>query len=102
MKLTNHILRTFSAGFVLLLSAQAANAQQVCTVHDKAVVQLAKQFDEQVAGRGLATNGKRMLELFVSETGSWTLLASDPSGSSCVVASGQAWQKLARPLGDPA
>lgn len=102
MKSAKHILKAGSAAFVLLLSAQAANAQQACAVRNEAVVQLERQFDEQVAGRGLAANGQRMLELFVSETGSWTLLVSDPNGRSCVVASGEAWQGQVLALGDPA
>lgn len=102
MKSANQVLRTIAAAFALLLAAQAANAQQACTARDEAVVQLEKRFDEQVAGRGLAANGKRMLELFVSETGSWTVLVSDPGGRSCLLASGEGWQALARALGDPA
>ena len=102
MKTANQVLRTFVAAFALLLTAQAANAQEVCTVRDAAVVQLEKQFGEQVAGRGLAANGKLMLELFVGETGSWTVLVSEPDGRTCILASGKAWQGLARVLGDPA
>lgn len=101
MKTANRVLRTFAAAFALLLTAQAAHAQQVCTMRDVAVAQLEKQFDEQVAGRGLAANGKLMLELFVSETGSWTVLVSEPDGRSCVLGSGEAWQGLARVVGDP-
>ena len=102
MKTANRVLRTFAAAFALLLTAQAANAQQVCAMRDTAVVQLEKQFDEQVAGQGLAANGKLMLELFVSETGSWTVLVSEPNGHTCILASGKAWQGVARVLGDPA
>lgn len=102
MKSADRILKAVSAGLIFLLSVQAANAQQACRVRTEAVVQLERQYDEQVAGRGLAANGQRMLELFVSETGSWTLLVSDPSGRSCVVASGEAWQGLTLALGDPA
>ena len=70
-------------------------------MHDKAVLQLEKQFKERVAGRGLAENGKQMLEFFVSEKGSWTVLVSDPSGRSRVVASGESWQGNTLILGDP-
>ena len=56
----NSVMKTLTAIAVasaLLLSAQAANAQQVCAPHDKAVLQLEKQFAEQVVGRGLTPNG---------------------------------------------
>ncbi len=102
MKHTSQVLRAITAAFALFLSTQAANAQQACSSHDEAMLQLEKQFSEQVAGRGLATNGKQMLELLVSETGSWTVLVSDPRGRSCVVASGENWQAKTLVLGDPA
>ena len=95
------VLTAFAAASALWLSTQTANAQQVCTPRDKAVSQLEKQFDEQVAGRGLAENGKRMLEVFVSEKGSWTLLASDARGRSCVMASGESWRGVEQLVGEP-
>lgn len=102
MKQANPISKAVIAGVALLISANAANAQQVCTVRNEAVVLLEERFDEQVAGRGLAGDGQQMLELFVSETGSWTVLVSDTQGRSCVLASGESWQAKPLVLGDPA
>ena len=90
------------AACALFISAPSANAEQVCAARDKAVMQLEKQFEERVSGRGLATNGKRMVELFVSEVGSWTVLVSEPTGRSCIVASGDSWQGIKQLFGDPA
>ena len=86
----------------LFTSAPSANAEQACAPRDRAVMQLEQQFEEIVSGRGLAANGRRMLELFVSETGSWTMLVSDPNGHSCVAASGDNWQGIKQFVGDPA
>ena len=74
-----------------------------CRPHapDKAI-QLEKQFRELVSGRGLAANGKRMIELLVSEKGSWTVLISDSNGRSCVMAGGENWQGVKVLVGDPA
>ena len=90
------------AAAVLFISASTANAQQICAPRDRAVMELEKGFEEKVFGRGVAANGKRMLELFVSATGSWTVLVSDPRGQSRVIASGGNWQGLKRLAGDPA
>ncbi len=90
------------AASALFLSASSANAEQFCAPRDRAVMQLEKQFEELVSGRGLAANGKRMIELFVSEKGSWTVLISDPNGRSCVMASGENWQGITVLVGDPA
>ena len=96
------IIFSLIAASVLFLSVSSANAEQFCAPRDKAVVQLEKQFGEFVSGRGLAVNGKRMIELFVSEKGSWTVLISDPKGLSCVVTSGENWQGINVVFGQPA
>ena len=96
------IISSLIAASVLFLSATSANAQQVCAPRDRVVVQLKKQFEEEVSGRGLTVNGKKMIELFISEKGSWTMLISDPQGRSCVVASGEYWQGITALVGDPA
>lgn len=96
------IIFSLIAASALFVSASSANAQQFCAPRDTAVAELEKQFEEKVFGRGLAVDGRRMIELFVSETGSWTVLASDPNGHSCVMASGEDWQGLTVSVGDPA
>ncbi len=85
----------------MFISASSVNAEQICVPRDKAVEQLGKQFEERMSGRGLAANGERMIELFVSKKGSWTVLASEPSGLSCIMASGESWQGIKVPVGDP-
>ncbi len=96
------IIFSLIAASALFISASSANAEQFCAPRDGALVQLEKQFEEKVLGRGLAVNGKRMIELFVSEKGSWTVLISDPNGSSCVLTSGENWQGTTVLVGDPA
>ena len=84
----------------LALTGQAS-AQRVCATHETATAQLEKQFNERVAGRGLANRGKAMVELFISEKGSWTVVVSDPNGRSCVLATGDNWQQVPINVGDP-
>ena len=84
------------------LDRWAAVAQQDCVLREKAVPRLQKEFEEQIVGRGLTPNGKVMFELFVSQSGTWTVLVSDTDGRSCIVASGASWQRVPLVLGDPA
>lgn len=84
---------------VMVLPASQAAAQQVCLVRDDVIKQLDKQFREAVTGRGLTQTGEAMVELFASKEGSWTLVVTDVAGRSCVLASGDAWQKVVMPLG---
>ena len=102
MKGLKRIAMVFASLVVLFLSVSAANAQQVCVVRDTAVTQLESQFDEQIVGRGLIDNGKAMVELFVSGTGTWTVVVTDIKGRSCIVASGMSWTRTPLLVGDPA
>ena len=76
------IIFSLIAASALFPTASCANAEQFCAPHDSAVTQLEKQFEESVSGRGLAANGKRMIELFVVEKGFRAVLISDPNGRS--------------------
>lgn len=86
---------------MVLFSAISANAQQRCVLHDGAVSRLAKQYNEQVVGRGLAETGKTMLELFVSTSGSWTVVVTNTQGTSCVIATGESWHDVPVLVGEP-
>ncbi len=35
-----------------------------------------------------------MLEVFVSDSGTWTVVVTDPEGVSCVLAAGQSWEEI--------
>ncbi len=75
----------------VMLASRPADAQQLCVLHEAAQEQLSERFHEDVAGRGLASNGKAMFELYTSEEGSWTLVVTDVEGRSCVIGSGVGW-----------
>ena len=88
------------AFFVTL--APAANAQAACVVRENAVAQLEAGFAQRAVGRGLAPRGAAMVELFVAETGTWTVMVTDTAGRTCIVATGKDWIQIAPLLGDPA
>ena len=37
---------------------------------------------------------KNLVELFVSKSGSWTMLMTTPEGMTCIMATGQSWEDL--------
>ena len=78
----------------VVLASRPADAQQRCLLHEAAQEQLAERFNEDVAGRGLASNGKSMVELYTNEEGSWTLVVTDVEGRSCVIGSGVSWSDV--------
>lgn len=68
-----------------------ARAQVVCADHRLVTDHLATNYDEHAVGTGLTFAG-RAIELFVAETGSWTIVVTAPDGESCIVSHGEAWQ----------
>ena len=78
---------------VLTLAALPAAAQAPCMAHDELAGQLEKRFGETAVAWGLAAGGS-LLEIFASESGSWTLVVTAPRGLSCVRATGEAWSDL--------
>ena len=101
-------MRSFANGLIGLLalatvslSAASADAQMKCDLRDNALTQLESKFDEHVVGRGLTRGGQSMVELLVSETGSWSVIVTDTRGRTCLMDTGQDWSDIKMLVGDP-
>lgn len=68
-------------------------ASPLCGKRSAFVTQLKKRYAETPVSIGLASNGS-MIEVFVSPSGSFSILVSRPEGISCMVTSGDNWQTL--------
>lgn len=79
---------------VILVSFMAAPADaQLLLCGDRAVLtnQLENEHSETQRGVGLTADG-RLLEVFASPAGTWTLLLTRPDGHTCVIGHGEHWQ----------
>ncbi len=78
--------------FVSLIAALPAWAQtpQLCGLREDMGKMLAQRFGEQPKAAGLVGDS-RVVELLVSQTGSWTILITTSDGRSCVVTGGEDW-----------
>lgn len=88
------------AALALLLAAGTAAAQtsRRCAPRDVVVDRLAEGYGETRQSIGLGANNG-VMELFASdETGTWTITVTLPSGMTCLIASGQAFEELAEGL----
>ena len=81
-------LLTFLVMFFVAMSS--ASAQNLCAKREEVVQRLWDKWQEVLTANGLA-NDNRLIEVFVSKNGSWTVIISDPSGRSCVASAGQNW-----------
>ena len=66
------------------LVAPGAAAEANCGPRDKVVTGLAEKYQENRRSMGLAGQSA-VIELFVSTTGSWTLMATDTKGVACLL-----------------
>jgi len=84
---------------VATLMASTANAQtRNCAEHAMVVERLADGYGESRQSIGIAANNT-VVEVFASiETGTWTIVVTQPGGPTCLVASGEAYQVLAEAL----
>ncbi|MFQ5625575.1 MAG: hypothetical protein ACE5FM_02860 [Methyloligellaceae bacterium] len=90
-----------AATFMLVLAGPSEAQIGRCGTRKAIVVVLSKQFGEKRHALGLVTN-QLLMELFVSPKRTWTLLASSPKGTSCIVATGESWDKIDHPKGPEA
>jgi len=96
---TTLIKMTMGLG-LMALAAQQVSAQNArnCAPRDVVVERLASGYGETRQSIGLGAQGT-MVEVFAStETGTWTITVTAPSGVTCLVASGQSFETLAEAL----
>ncbi len=91
-------LRFLSRWIVSALAAVAiaagianAHAQSPCGDHRDLVAYLAERYQERQFAYGTVGNAA-IMEVYVSITGTWTVMMTDARGRSCIVAAGDGWE----------
>lgn len=87
---------------IFLATTLPAMAQTICDTRTKLVTELKTKHAEFQTGYGITQSGKQMLELFTSNSGSWTILMTRAGGISCAMAVGQSWSGSKKNAGLPA
>lgn len=73
-------------------STDAVAAESVCVDRARFIQRLKERYAERQVSSGINYNGV-VVEVFASENGHFTILATRPDGVSCLIASGDNWQK---------
>ena len=84
-------IRLAVLGAAMALPSLSAQAQFVCGAHGDVVTRLAEAIQERRIGYCVAANAA-VVEVFVSTSGTWTMLMTDVKGQSCIVAAGDGWE----------
>ncbi len=74
------------------ISGEPAYAQ-ACSKHKDIVENLKNKYQEKQQGYGLI-GGVAIMELFVSDKGTWTIIITQQNGIACIVAAGNDWEQL--------
>lgn len=84
-------IRIAAIGAALALSTLSAQAQFVCGGHGDLVAGLAQAFQQRQIGYGVVGQAA-IVEIYVSASGTWTMLVTDVQGQSCIIATGEGWE----------
>ena len=92
-----HIKMIGAAVTLIALSAipaSAAGGSPLCGSRPDLLKELSKRYSEEPVAVGLSSNGS-LIEVLTSDSGStWTIMISQPNGSSCLIAAGEGWEEL--------
>jgi len=92
-------------GLVLLLTVNASQAQGTsrCAPRDLIIDRLTEQYSETQRSIGLAANSTIVEQYGSDNTGTWSIVVTNPNGMSCLVAAGNAFEQIIpedKPEGD--
>jgi hypothetical protein len=87
------LIGTAIMALAVMVDPGAAQPVLNCAEHSKVVDFLGSHYSETLQAVGFI-NQAVILEVYVSENGSWTMLVTTANGSSCVVFAGQSWETI--------
>ena len=93
----NRVRLTLAAAAILttVLPAGAAAAQTACAPRAAILERLAARYGEAPIAAGI-TDRALLIEVLASGDGaSWTIIATSPTGTSCLIAAGEGWRAVA-------
>ena len=92
------ILATTIAAVVLLgplgALAQTQTQAQHCDQRAKVLGHLAQKYHEAPIAVGVTSSGGIVEVLTTGDGQTWTIILSDPNGTSCLIAAGEGWRTL--------
>ena len=81
---------------LLLVGPVQAQVAPPCAPRADLLQNLKEKFGEVPLGYGGTGNGA-VMELLTSPNGNWTLILSQPTGKSCLLATGDGWETTRQP-----
>ena len=91
------ITAAWALGLALLASSSttpAAAGARVCMDRVEMLAVLKDRHGERPVAMGVSNDGE-LIEIVVGDGGTWTIVKTEPHGSSCVLAAGEDWRQKA-------
>lgn len=79
---------------ITMLAASSVQARSYCTSYQNMVDHLTIKYQEVLSGIGTTRGGESLLEIHVSEAGTYTILHRAASGLTCIIAAGHNWEDI--------
>ncbi len=84
---------------VMILGPMGTRAQtqvqaQLCDQRAKVLGHLAQKYQEAPIAVGVTSSGGIVEVLTTGDGQTWTIIVSDPNGTSCLIAAGEGWRTL--------
>ena len=73
---------------------QAPAQAQQCDQRARVIGHLAQKYKEAPVAIGVTSTGGMVEVLTTGDGGTWTIILSNPNGTSCLVAAGEGWRAL--------
>ncbi len=66
-------------------------SMNMCGERERLVGELENQFNESATAVGMVSSDA-VVEIFVSDAGTWTIIATGTDGQSCILSAGEGWE----------
>ena len=87
------VLSSLTCICLTLFAVGPVSAAMQCASHETMIKLLAKRYSEVPKAIGLVGK-KRVMEVYVSEKGTWTILVTNSGGQTCILAAGNNWEDV--------
>lgn len=87
------LIRTAIHVAALLVLISPAQAQNLCGDRAEIIKSIAAKYKELPRAWGISGQ-RNFVELYVSDSGSFTILSTQATGLTCIVATGVDWQEM--------
>jgi len=90
---------TVCAAVVAMMAGSDAEAA-ICGTRDQIQKILTDRYQESSRGLGLVSD-QGVVELYISQAGTWSILMTTATGATCIIAAGHTWQDFAAEVDGP-